>query len=60
MPHHFTKNTVEASFWCAKCYKDTMHRVDGGRRGPCLVCGAEQLTIPGIEDPPPAQEEMFK
>ena len=38
MPHHFTKNTVEASFYCAPCGKDTPHRVDSGRRGPCLTC----------------------
>lgn len=38
MPEHFTKNTVSATFWCLKCGKATMHRVDGGRRGPCMVC----------------------
>jgi hypothetical protein len=38
MPEHFTRNTVEASFWCAKCGGPTPHRVDSGRRGPCLLC----------------------
>lgn len=38
MSEHYTKNTVEVSVYCAKCGKDTEHRVDGGRRGPCLVC----------------------
>jgi hypothetical protein len=38
MPEHFTRNTVMASFWCAKCHKATMHRVDGVKRGPCLDC----------------------
>jgi hypothetical protein len=38
MPEHFTKLTVSASFWCAKCGKATMHRVDDRRRGPCMVC----------------------
>lgn len=38
MPHHFTKNTVSASFWCNKCGKETLHRIDGNRRGPCYTC----------------------
>jgi hypothetical protein len=38
MPEHYTKNTVSATYWCAKCGKPTLHRVDGGRRGPCLPC----------------------
>jgi hypothetical protein len=38
MSEHFTKNTVEARLWCRKCYKLTMHRIDAGRKGPCLDC----------------------
>jgi hypothetical protein len=42
MTQHFTRNTVEASAWCAICKKRTMHRVDAdemqGRLGPCLEC----------------------
>jgi ribosomal protein L44E len=33
---HHTKNTVEASLWCDSCGKHTMHRIDTGRKGPCL------------------------
>lgn len=36
MPEHFTKNTLECTAWCAKCQRNTQHRVDGGRRGPCI------------------------
>ena len=36
MSEHYTKNTLEATAWCAKCQKQTQHRVDGGRLGPCL------------------------
>lgn len=60
MPHHFTKNTVEAKFWCDPCGRETIHRVDDGRRGPCLVClekREKQVSLPGID--PPQQEEMF-
>jgi hypothetical protein len=35
---HHTKNTVEASEYCNPCGRMTPHRIDAGRRGPCLVC----------------------
>lgn len=35
---HFTKRTMEAKLWCRKCFAFTMHRVDQGRKGPCLDC----------------------
>lgn len=38
MPEHYTKNTLEATCWCNPCNAMTQHRVDNGRRGPCLVC----------------------
>lgn len=50
MPEHYTKNTVEVSVWCNKCGKATRHRVDDGRRGPCLEC----LNKPTAPPPPPA------
>lgn len=54
MPEHFTKNTVSATWWCPKCGKATEHRVDGGRRGPCLVC----LSLPSQEKAPPVPKTM--
>jgi hypothetical protein len=41
MSFHYTKNTVEASAWCLRCNRVTMHRVDQGRIGPCLECCAK-------------------
>jgi len=42
MTHHFSRNTVSASFYCGKCGKVTQHRIDAdsgqGRKGPCLDC----------------------
>jgi len=38
MPEHYTHNTLECTAYCLRCGKDTQHRVDGGRRGPCLEC----------------------
>jgi len=40
MSEHFTRNTVSAALYCAKCKKQTQHRVDGVRKGPCLECVA--------------------
>ena len=36
MPEHYTKNTLECTAWCRRCQRMTQHRVDGGRRGPCI------------------------
>lgn len=38
MSEHYTRNTVSAEAWCAKCQKRTQHRVDDRRIGPCLDC----------------------
>lgn len=38
MPHHYTKNTITAQEWCTRCNRYTDHRIDRGRRGPCLEC----------------------
>ena len=44
MPEHYTKNTLECTVWCNKCGRSTQHRVDGGRRGPCLEHDAPELS----------------
>ncbi len=36
MAEHYTKDTLEALCWCNVCQRPTFHRVDDGRRGPCL------------------------
>lgn len=38
MPEHYTRNTISAEAWCAKCQKRTQHRIDDRRIGPCLDC----------------------
>jgi hypothetical protein len=60
MPHHFTKNTVEATFWCNTCFRNTSHRIDDGRRGPCLVCLKKLGDVQQTKKPdPPKQTELF-
>jgi ribosomal protein L44E len=49
MPEHYPKNTIEATGWCNKCNALTQHRVDGGRRGPCLTCMAKREKQNEIE-----------
>ena len=38
MGQHYTRGTVSASGWCPKCRKQTQHRIDDRRMGPCLEC----------------------
>lgn len=44
MTQHFTRNTISAAFHCPKCGRVTQHRIDGGRKGPCLGC-IDRLTV---------------
>ena len=37
MGEHFTRNTLETTAYCPKCRAFTQHRVDGGRKGPCIA-----------------------
>lgn len=57
MTEHFTKNTVSADLWCAKCMKVTAHRIDHGRKGPCLTC-IEKLDADHAKRPAPAPEKQ--
>lgn len=38
MTQHFTRSTVSAALYCGACKKQTQHRIDGVRKGPCLEC----------------------
>ena len=38
MRHFFTRDTVEASIWCVKCHRETMHAIIDGRPAYCQVC----------------------
>lgn len=38
MTQHFTRGTLSAEFYCAKCGRMTQHRIDGVRKGPCMDC----------------------
>lgn len=38
MGEHYTRNTENVTAWCNKCGRQTQHRVDAGRKGPCLDC----------------------
>jgi hypothetical protein len=58
--HHLSRNTVSAFYWCNKCSKQTEHRVDGGKKGPCLAC-LEKRGAPKTKPQQPAevQERLF-
>lgn len=48
MSEHYPKSTLTATAWCLKCNRYTDHRIDDGRKGPCL-----DKAHP---EPPPAKE----
>jgi hypothetical protein len=63
MPQHYTKSTVQATVWCNPCGKLTPHRVDDGRRGPCLECIAKLEALHAARPapaPPVKQGELFR
>jgi ribosomal protein L44E len=57
MTQHFTRATVSASFYCGKCSRFTQHRIDSGRKGPCLEC-IERLEEQHAAAPPKAEEKQ--
>ncbi len=60
MPHHFTKSTVEPTFWCKPCGKPTVHYVFDGRRGGCRECIARQEAAKVAREAVPAAAEQGK
>jgi len=51
---HYTRRTVSAASWCGKCQKNTQHRVDDRRLGPCLECVAKLDATHSARGDPPA------
>jgi hypothetical protein len=64
MPEHYTKSTVAAQAFCPRCMRVTMHRVDFGRKGPCLVCieklEKQHRQVSPIHSTTGQQGELFK
>lgn len=58
MTQHFTRNTVSAPFHCGKCGKVTQHRIDSGRKGPCLECIARLESQHNSPVLPPAEKQQ--
>jgi hypothetical protein len=59
MTQHFTKSTVSAAFYCGKCEKFTQHRIDSGRKGPCLECIKRYDSAPKKVEPTNLQKSLF-
>jgi hypothetical protein len=62
VPEHYTKETVSATCYCRKCGRETLHRVDGGRRGSCRVCmdKLEEEHKKAVGNSLARQEDLFK
>jgi hypothetical protein len=64
MSEHYTRNTETATAWCARCNRNTEHRIDDGRRGPCLdpnhPVPLVRAVIPKLDLPKePEQGDLF-
>jgi hypothetical protein len=66
MAEHFTRNTLTATAWCLKCHRNTEHRIDDGRVGPCLdenhpAPPLPKAQIPNLDLPKaPEQKKLFE
>jgi hypothetical protein len=50
MSEHFPKSTLTATAWCLKCHRATEHRIDDGRKGPCLDPNHPAPPLPKADD----------
>jgi hypothetical protein len=57
MTQHYTRNTLSVAAWCPKCRKETQHRVDDRRRGPCLEC--LEKPLPATPPKPAPERGLF-
>jgi len=57
MSEHYTRHTVFAAAYCTKCGKQTQHRVDDRRQGPCLEC-IERLQKERAAPPKPGPAQL--
>lgn len=61
MPEHYTRNTESATAWCNKCNRMTTHRVDDGRKGPCLEHETPvRAKLPKFEPIEEKQKDLFE
>lgn len=58
MSEHYTRNTLECTAWCNRCNRFTQHRVDHGRKGPCLEHETAVKTSKG-KRPKDQQGDLF-
>jgi len=54
---HFTRNTTQVLHFCPTCNRQTMHRVDDRRLGPCLEHGTDGRSKKQIQDDEKREEE---
>jgi hypothetical protein len=64
MSEHYTRNTETVTAWCAKCNRVTEHRVDNGRKGPCIdpnhPAPLTKAAIPPFNAPGGEQKNLFE
>ena len=59
MGEHYPRSTETATAWCLKCKRFTVHRVDGGRKGPCIDPLHPQPKPPADKTKIPKSGDLF-
>lgn len=61
MAEHYPRNTAWVGAHCKSCNKETPHRVDDRRKGPCLNCIAKRQEEheAARRRPPQSQIDLF-
>jgi hypothetical protein len=59
MSEHHNKLTAMATYWCRRCSKHTLHRVDSGLRGACLTCLERLENQPPPKKPAESTKNLF-
>jgi NMD protein affecting ribosome stability and mRNA decay len=61
MSQHYTRSTISAAVFCTRCGKETQHRIDDRRVGPCMECMArtDELASKPKKNPPARQDDLF-
>lgn len=57
MSEHYPRNTEECTAWCKKCQRFTQHRVDSGRKGPCIDPNHPKPPVKAVIPPLDAAEK---
>lgn len=57
MSQHYTRSTVSVLAWCNTCRRNTLHRVDDRRLGPCMESHREGPSQKQLQEAEKREEQ---